>query len=332
MQKRKTSSSKKSKMAGSALAITTTNKESENHACDEWQVEYARFVNCSSSAFESTHPSLTPVPKSRLRGVWISSSTAASVKLIYERTSSGTDDAVLVLSLRSKTLEVHYISKMHFSWPQISCMSGFPARGSRAVFLSYKDVDGQMQKFALRFSAIHETEKFMNFVKEILENGSPLLQCPELKSEMSSQAEAISSHVTISKSCGELQYTQPVDEAAKTELIFPPSHSTQLMLPSCAFEATQDSKPLEAAKTEAVYPPSFTQLINSCRPAVSEGHFPSSAIPFDASFSEYLDAATKTGSGDLRTQFVQYLEGTPFKELLATVENVISQLGDDAVL
>lgn len=104
MTKRKITSSRKSKMAGSALAISTTNKESANHACDEWQIEYARFVNCSSFAFNSTHPSLVPVPKPRLRGAWISSSISASVKLIYDRTSSGTDDAVLVLSLRSKTL------------------------------------------------------------------------------------------------------------------------------------------------------------------------------------------------------------------------------------
>lgn len=114
MQTRKSSSSKKSKMAGSALAITTTitKEEREYHACDEWQVEYARFVNCRSSAFRSTHPSLEPVPKNRLRGAWISSSPAASVKLIYERTSSGTDDGVLILSLRSKTLVSLKISSL----------------------------------------------------------------------------------------------------------------------------------------------------------------------------------------------------------------------------
>ncbi|XP_042005730.1 protein POOR HOMOLOGOUS SYNAPSIS 1-like [Salvia splendens] len=332
MTKRKITSSRKSKMAGSALAVSTTNKESEKPACDEWQIEYARFVNCSSSAFNSTHPSLVPVPKSRLRGAWISSSISASVKLIYERTSSGTDDAVLVLSLRSKTLEVHYISKMYFSWPQISCVLGVPARGSRAVFLSYKDGAGQMQKFALRFSDICEAEKFMTVVKEILGNGSPpLLQCPELNSEISSQAEAIS-YATIPKSAGELLYTQSVDEAPKMEPAFPPGQSTQLMLTSSAFEATQDSKPLEGVKTEAVYPPSFAQLVNSCRPAVSKDSLPSSVVPFDASVTDHLGAATKTGSGDLSTQFVKYLEGTPFKELLATVEHVISQLGDDVVM
>ncbi|KAH6825301.1 hypothetical protein C2S53_007025 [Perilla frutescens var. hirtella] len=322
-------------MAGSVLAISTTSNERENYARDlqispvinEWQVEYARFINCSSSVFPSTHPSLVPVPKNRLRRNWISTADAASVKLIYERSSAGTDDAVLVLSLLSKTLEVHYISKMHFSWPQVSCMSGFPSRGTRAVFLSYKDGVGQMQKFALRFSAIDETEKFMNVVKEILQNGSsPQLQCPELYSEMSSEAEAISSHATISRSDGEWQCTQSTD------------NSTQLMLTSSALKASQDSEPHEClgdhevAKTEPVFPPSFSQLMNSCRPAGFEGCLPSSIVSFDVSLADYLGAAAKTGSGDIKTQFVQYLEGTPFKELLATVENVISQLGDDVVL
>ncbi|XP_042008523.1 protein POOR HOMOLOGOUS SYNAPSIS 1-like isoform X2 [Salvia splendens] len=309
-------------MAGLALAINTTNKESQNHACDEWQIEYARFVNCSSSAFNSTHPSLVPVPKNRLRGAWISSSISASVKLIYKRTSSGTDDAFLVLSLRSKTLEVHYISKMYFSWPQISCVSGVPARGSRAVLLSYKDGAGQMQKFALRFSDICEAEKFMTVVKEILGNGSPPTG---LNSEMSSQAEAIS-YATIPKSAGELLYTESVDESPKMEPVFPPGQSTQLMLTSSAFETTQDSKPLEGVKPEAVYPPSFAQLVSSCRPAVTKDSLPSSVI------TDHLGAAIKTGSGELSTEFVQYLEGTPFKELLATVEHVISQLGDDVMM
>lgn len=101
-----------SKMAGSALAITVTNKERENHernlqiaaVTDEWKVEYARFINCSSSALKSMHPSLEPVPKNRHHGNWISATTAASIKLIYERSPAGTDDAVFVLSLGSKIL------------------------------------------------------------------------------------------------------------------------------------------------------------------------------------------------------------------------------------
>lgn len=109
------SSSKGTKMA-------SANKKRENNervmqispAIDEWRVEYARFVNRQPSAFTSTHPLLTPVPKHRTRSSWISTADAgaASVQLIYEKTSSGTDDAVLVLSLRSKTLVSLKISSL----------------------------------------------------------------------------------------------------------------------------------------------------------------------------------------------------------------------------
>lgn len=98
-------------MAGTVLAIST-NSELENSThnsrisavIDEWQVQFARFINYSSSTFRRTHPSLTPMTNYRLRrGTWISTASA-SVKLIYERSSSGLDDAVLVLSLRSRVL------------------------------------------------------------------------------------------------------------------------------------------------------------------------------------------------------------------------------------
>ena len=35
------------------------------------------------------------------------------------------------------------MSKLHFSWPQVSCVAGFPARGIRAVFVSYRDQVGE---------------------------------------------------------------------------------------------------------------------------------------------------------------------------------------------
>ncbi|KAI3452690.1 hypothetical protein Pfo_009354 [Paulownia fortunei] len=300
-------------MAGSVLAISTNNSELENPTLnsqisaviDQWQVEYARFINYSSSTCRRTHPSLTPIAKNRLRrGTWISTA-ASSLKLIYHRSSTGLDDAVIVISLRSRVLEEHYISKMHFSWPQVSCVSGFPARGSRAVFVSYKD---GIQKFALRFLTINETQKFMNVVKEILENGNPqLLQYPEFNYELSSQAEVISSDGPTCRGDGSWRCTISVD------------NSTQLMLPSSELNAAQDSAAHdsigdhEAAETMSVFPPSFTQLLKNCHPAVSEGK------------------PTESGE-DLKTQFMRYLEGTSFKELLATVENVVSELGDDVVL
>lgn len=40
--------------------------------------------------------------------------------------------------------EEHYISKLQFSWPQVSCVSGYPARGSRILFVSYLDSSGKV--------------------------------------------------------------------------------------------------------------------------------------------------------------------------------------------
>ncbi|KAK4423867.1 protein POOR HOMOLOGOUS SYNAPSIS 1 [Sesamum alatum] len=309
-------------MAGSAETTTTTNVELESPAqssqsfavIDQRKVQYARFINYNSCTLRRTHPSLTPLAKSRLRrGTWMST-VAGSLKLIYERSSNGGDDAVLELSLGSRVLvqilylvvserkvlvlliqEEHYISKMHFSWPQVSCVSGFPARGSRAVLI---------EKFALRFFTIYETEKFMNLVKEILGNGHPkLLQCPEFYSELSSQAEVIPSDVPTCRTEVDCQCTASVDN--------------QPELRSSELNATQDSEPYEtirdyeAANTVSVFPPSFTELLKNCLPSVSEAEKPTES------------------EGDLKTQFMRYLEGTSFKELLATVENVVSELGDD---
>ncbi|XP_011071134.1 uncharacterized protein LOC105156636 isoform X1 [Sesamum indicum] len=147
----------------------------------------------------------------------------------------------------------------------------------------------------------------MNLVKEILENGRPkLLQCPEFYSELSSQAEVVPSDVPTCRTKVDWQRTA--------------SAQNQPELPSSELNAAQDSesyermRDYEAADTVSVFPPSFTELLKNCLPAVSEAEKP-----------------TECGA-DLKIQFMRYLEGTSFKELLATVENVVSELGDDIVL
>lgn len=104
-------------MAGSMVTIPTNHLEMENprhsHSqispvIDQWQIQYARFINYSSSNFSRTQSSLSPlaaVQKQRLRsGAWISSSSfTACVKLVSDR-SNGFSDAILFLSLRVKVL------------------------------------------------------------------------------------------------------------------------------------------------------------------------------------------------------------------------------------
>ncbi|XP_073048905.1 protein POOR HOMOLOGOUS SYNAPSIS 1-like isoform X2 [Primulina eburnea] len=295
-----------------AESTVTTPSNLTSSVIDQWNIRYARFMNYSSTVVNRTHPSLTPISAAwknrRQGGTWITTLSAASLKLIFERTAEGLDDAVLTISLRSRVLEEHHISKMYFSWPQVSCVSGFPARGSRAVFVSYKDGIGQIQKFALHFLTIFETEKFMNVLKEIFQNESPrLLEYPGLKSEISSQAEVLPLDGPICRSDEDWQCTASAETSSK------------LMLPVLESNAVQEQlvpetiNIQEAAETIASFPPSFRQLLNNCTPAVDE------AKPIQH-------------EEDLKTQFMRYLEGTSLQEMIATVDNVINELGYDIAL
>ncbi|XP_073286761.1 protein POOR HOMOLOGOUS SYNAPSIS 1-like [Primulina huaijiensis] len=278
----------------------------------QWNIHYARFINYSSTLVNHTHPSLTPISaawKNRHQGgTWITTLSAASLKLVFKRTAEGLDDVVLVISLRSRVLEEHCISKVYFSWPQVSCVSGFPARGSRAVFVSYKDGIGQIQKFALHFFAVFETEKFMDVLKEIFANGSPLLEYPGLNSEISSQAEVLPFDGPRCRSDGDWQRATSAETSSP--LMLPVLESSNVVQEQFAPETIELQ---EAAETIASFPPSFTQLLNNCNPAVDE-------------------AKPIRHEEDLKTQFMRYLEGNSLQEIIATVENVINQLGYDIAL
>ncbi|KAL2484510.1 poor-like proteinous synapsis 1 [Abeliophyllum distichum] len=198
--------------------------------------------------------------------------------------------------------EEHYISKLQFSWPQVSCVSGFPPRGSRAVFVSYKDGVGQIQKFAFRFLTNFEAEHFMN-VLEILDSAK--LQGLPCDSDLSYQADSVPSVGPAYRPEENWQYTTSADT------------STHFIPP---IDKAQDSNPQESSQNVAdeeippAFPPSFTSLMMNCYPAANE------AKP------------AETEEVDLKTQIMQYLEGSSFKDILATVENVINELGDDIML
>ncbi|GER51550.1 poor homologous synapsis 1 [Striga asiatica] len=312
---------------GRAPSSTTTSSDLENSSresqissvIDQWEVQYSRFISNSSCTRKRTHPSLSPYQNRRLTdGTWISA-TVASLKLEYRRPSTGASCAVIVVVIRSQVLEEHCVTLMNFSWPQVSCVSGFPERGCRSVLVSYKDGVGQasicmilsmsfLQKFALRFSTIHDSGTFMAIVKEIMESGKiKLIGSPVSKSKMSSQDEVISFDGPA--------HRNEVDQKWKAAEV----NSTQVMLPSSKLDKVQDSESpekiidYEPANAMPVLPPSFSQLMKNCYPAVTEEK------PMEL-------------EGDLKTQFMRYLERTSFTDLLATVEDVISVLDGDIEL
>ncbi|CAK7332597.1 unnamed protein product [Dovyalis caffra] len=260
--------------AGSSLAIIGHEVDEEQRVSpairtDQWQVTFSRFINYPS--LPSTCPSLVPRPHNRRsrpsRGTWISSvSASASLQLLNYHSNS--KDAILTLSLNGTVLEEHYAWKLHFSWPQVSCVSGYPARGTRAVFVTYEDSLGEIQKFGFRFSNISEAEVFINALKVVkIFETIVILEDPietepldsELLSAISSQSVFMPTNGCQPRACVEQSSTMsPVD-----------TYSPQLQL-SLNDEAEQASFTEEKALTQnhdgisPAMPPSFTSLLLDC--------------------------------------------------------------------
>ncbi|EOY00580.1 PREDICTED: protein POOR HOMOLOGOUS SYNAPSIS 1 isoform X2 [Theobroma cacao] len=301
-------------MAGSVVVVETNRQENDkpvNTIKDQWQVLFARFMNYPS--LPSTCPSLVPLPKNRRfrapEGNWIATSfPAASLQIISDLSGSET---ILVVCLSEKILEEHYISKLHFSWPQVQCIPEFPARGSRSVFVSYKDSAYEIQKFALRFSTLREVESFMNTLRETLRVGDeiePLQR--DFGSDFSTQTEFISSNGLPSRVCQEL-----------SDMTAGNSYTPQ-MDPSLSYEIEQQSFDQDAMlnhNCEGIFPalpPSFTSLLTDCRSAAEQA----------------AKQPTVSEEIDLKSQIVRYMEDSSFQDMLSKVEKIINEVEADMVL
>ncbi|KAK4597969.1 hypothetical protein RGQ29_015471 [Quercus rubra] len=285
----------------------------------QWEIQFSRFFNYPP--LSSTSPDLIPLPPKvrnrRPQGTWISSSSSSSSSSAFLRllNDPSNSDVILTVSLRAKILEQHYVSKLHFSWPQVSCVAGFPARGIRAVFVSYRDQVGEIQKFALRFSTIYEADRFINALKEILKD---MRDIPPLNSdygsEIVSQSEFMSSN------------THPDRAFENLNLMTSPETYTPQMSPSLKNEVEQHSSNQEKETTftdkfegiQASLPPSFTALLTNCCAEVYQG-----------SGSAQSNLCEEV---DLKFQIVRYMEDSSFQDMLIKVEKVISEIGGDLTL
>eukprot|EP00268_Persea_americana_P012650 TRINITY_DN15397_c1_g1_i2.p1 TRINITY_DN15397_c1_g1~~TRINITY_DN15397_c1_g1_i2.p1 ORF type:complete len:264 (-),score=42.03 TRINITY_DN15397_c1_g1_i2:213-1004(-) len=130
-----------------------------------WNVEFSRFFNFPRILSSSINLKPLPQCKTRSKGTWLSSSSSSpslTVSLIPK------PEPMLFVSMQGKTLEEHFVSNLHFSWPQVSCTTDCPTRGSRVVLASFRDCLGQIQKFALRFYTGNDSQRFMDAVKKSL--------------------------------------------------------------------------------------------------------------------------------------------------------------------
>ncbi|TMW98236.1 hypothetical protein EJD97_004313 [Solanum chilense] len=284
----------------SSMSIATVT----NH----WEVQYARFIVCPASP-HSSHSSLTSLSsigrKDGKRGKWISSASIVSLKL-RNNSFDPNGGFILVVSLCDRILEEHYISRLMFSWPQVSCVSGFPARGSRAILVSYRDSVGQIQKFILRFLTIYEIENFMNVLKGKLDNANPqLIPCAEFDSAISSQSEF-----------------NPLDGASHREnegwICAASGDSAPNYMPlNLAPEFSQDSHKeetklsREADEILSAFPPSFTSFLTNCCPEIDQ----------------VAAQSSMTKEVDLKDQIAKYLEDSSFQGMSSNTKGPFPGFG-----
>ncbi|XP_071705061.1 protein POOR HOMOLOGOUS SYNAPSIS 1-like, partial [Rutidosis leptorrhynchoides] len=293
-----------------------------------WEVQYARYFNCPShSSSAVNHPSLVP-PVNKFKGTWLSSFTSlADLKLLTSTDHSDTfRSLILTVNLLGNVIEEHYISNLHFTWPQVLCMSGYPpARGSKVVFMSYKDHVGQIQKFGVRFHSVDETESFVNLIKAIFGDeklDGSISAISQLKTSHQSQIIPGSAQdldqLTSTASCSQdvyrpliLDWTPQTSPADTYIQPVHPSENDDVSKNSNSQESTlsQDFQKLSA------FPPSFTSLLMGCYPV-----------------SEQATQTTVTEKADLKNEILKYLKDSSFQDMLSKVQKVVSEFEDDLFL
>ncbi|KAL2344377.1 hypothetical protein Fmac_005662 [Flemingia macrophylla] len=286
----------------------------EQSAREEWEICFGRFIpypilsSPSSAELLPLPPRLRNLPP---RGNWISSSSVAFLRLSRLLPSFLSHPMSNVFANLYISQEEHYVSKLHFTWPQVSCVSEYPARGIRTVLVTYTDSLGQIQKFAMRFPSIYEAESFMDVLKEILKDDKdPEPLNTDFGSEISSQSEFMSSNNhSHSRACEELIYMTPVDNYIPQL----PLHATNVGEQPSGFQEKGTTPGHNFEGLLPALPPSFAALLMDC----SENNHAQPTV------SEEID---------LKSQIVRYMEDSSFQDMLVKVEKVINELGGDMSL
>ncbi|XP_020087955.1 protein POOR HOMOLOGOUS SYNAPSIS 1-like isoform X1 [Ananas comosus] len=285
-----------------ARASAATHARSGAAAAAHWEVEYARFFNFprrspSSSAAAAL---LRPLRKKKLRsgGTWIAAASAASLRLVARRPASV---AVLSVSIGDDVIEEHFVSNLHFSWPQVSRDTQCPIRGSRVVLLSYRDSSNEIQKFAMRFLTGSSAETFVNCVKEcsrdtmdILLPGSDFVGDDSSASEYNASSRLHYGYNEMSNSGEAVGINEEQEDL------------------SC--------QPLLANNIETIFsnfPCSFTEQPNSCANDNGKG----------------AEGQLKlTEEADLKSLVEKYSADASFYDMLLKLDKVIDHLGGDLAL
>ncbi|XP_019059275.1 PREDICTED: protein POOR HOMOLOGOUS SYNAPSIS 1 isoform X2 [Tarenaya hassleriana] len=268
-----------------------------------WLIGFARFVPYpyASSSLPLLVPLTEKIRHRSPRGTWMSASPASATVSFRISADASISDAILAVELDGKVLEEHYTSKLNFSWPQMSCVAGFPPRGSRAIFVSYKDSANEIQKFALRFATCDAAETFVETLKEKVKGLGEVAgtQKSDYKSEISFESDRMSSNKII-----------PRESKEDPEIVIPLDSYIPEMPPRIEYEVEQQVGLSHIPnKASTALPPSFTTLLSECFSQANQ------------------DPTTVKENSDLKLQIMRYMEDSSFQDMLLKVDKIIDEIG-----
>ncbi|GAB4829231.1 hypothetical protein Ancab_018897 [Ancistrocladus abbreviatus] len=309
------------KMAGSLMLSTEIERQEKSLIVInedqqfKWEVQYSRFFNYPPHIHAtSIQPPLSLIQRRRFKGTWLSSSELSSPKAsLHLFRNCSYSGAILAVHFQGRIIEEHFISKLHFTWPQVSCVSGFPARGSLVVFVSYKDCTDETQKFALRFSTINETETFMACLEDTIFKKKDVVR--EFTSEVSSQSEFVPPPRPAGLSIG-LNPTHTSEIIEMTPVNSSQTKTSQQTEVEQLPYSQDFTTSLNSQVNFPAFPPSFKALVTNC---YSQTEQALSSVALTATSEEI----------DLKSQIAKYMQDSSFLDMLNKVEEVIGELGRD---
>lgn len=180
------------------------------------------------------------------------------------------------------------------------------------MLVSYRDSRGEIQKFAMRFPSIYETQSFIGALKEILkDNKEPEPLNIDFGSEISSRSEFMSTNKHSYRPSEELSFMTPADTYIPQ---IPICMNNEGMQPSGLGSQNKETAPVHNFESILpALPPSFASFLmdysglNPAQPTVTE-------------------------ENDLKSQIAKYMEDSSFQDMLVKVEKVISEIGGDMSL
>ncbi|KAL9260452.1 POOR HOMOLOGOUS SYNAPSIS 1-like protein [Drosera capensis] len=338
-------------MAGSVRPSPSSHLVVRDH---NWQVQYSRFFrhplhrtptptsspsvvtagsSSSSSGGRDGEGRLISSQRVRTLGTWLSLTSEAELYVSEVGDGDGYGGGggggtVLSVYYGEKMMEEHLITNLHFTWPQVSCVSGFPTRGSLVVFATYRDCANEVQKFAFRFSNVDDVSGFVKFLQDSLFKKKNVSQELSPISSLSQCAPHYRPRAMQSVTDLDASEILDVDPITTHERRNPNLGVKQLgyfhnnfvtgLNDRADSSANNSMNGLALGTDFSAFPPRFTSMVTNCY-QIEQGN--SVALPSNTS-----------DEADIKAQIEKYMQDASFLDMLNKVEQVINELGRGPLL